>query len=143
MQNWLARYIGGKPTLEKPTFQYRRRETRRRREGRNKACRVEVAALRRRVSREHSRRHSAVATTPSSPAPAWACSRRGNPTTSPPFIRQVGPALGVSAFVFVAGRRPISHRSALLIAVSAGAFACIMALPAHSLRGAHEVNAIE
>ena len=63
--------------------------------------------------------------------------RMGSATTSQQFIRQVGAALGVSAFVLAATTGGFRVGLLLLIAVSAGAFACILALPAHSL---HEGN---
>jgi EmrB/QacA subfamily drug resistance transporter len=59
--------------------------------------------------------------------------RMGSATTSQQFIRQVGAALGVSSFVLAATTGGFRVGLLLLIAVSAGAFACILALPAHSL----------
>src|ERR1043165_6748207 len=69
--------------------------------------------------------------------------RMGSATTSQQFIRQVGAALGVSSFVLAATAGSFRVGLLLLIAVSAGAFACILALPAHSLHSAHEVDAVE
>jgi EmrB/QacA subfamily drug resistance transporter len=66
--------------------------------------------------------------------------RMGSATTSQQFIRQVGAALGVSAFVLAATAGGFRVGLLLLIAVSAGAFACILALPAHSLDHAHQVG---
>jgi len=63
--------------------------------------------------------------------------RMGSATTSQQFIRQVGAALGVSAFVLAATVGGLRLGLLLMIAISAGAFACILALPAHSLHGAH------
>ena len=59
--------------------------------------------------------------------------RMGSATTSQQFIRQVGAALGVSSFVLAATTGGFRVGLLLMIAVSAGAFACILALPAHSL----------
>jgi hypothetical protein len=56
------------------------------------------------------------------------------------FIRQVGAALGVSAFVLAATAGGFRLGLLLMIGISAGAFACILALPAHSLRGAHKAD---
>ena len=67
----------------------------------------------------------------------------GSATTSQQFIRQVGAALGVSAFVLAATVGGFRIGLLLMIAVSAGAFACILALPAHSLHGTHDVQAME
>jgi EmrB/QacA subfamily drug resistance transporter len=69
--------------------------------------------------------------------------RMGSATTSQQFIRQVGAALGVSAFVLAATVGSFRLGLLLMIAVSAGAFACVLALPAHSLHEAHEVGAME
>ncbi|MGI8955487.1 MAG: MFS transporter, partial [Chthoniobacterales bacterium] len=69
--------------------------------------------------------------------------RMGSATTSQQFIRQVGAALGVSAFVLAATVGGFRLGLLLMIAVSAGTFACVLALPAHSLRSAHEVDAVE
>lgn len=55
--------------------------------------------------------------------------------------RQVGAALGVSSFVLAATTGGFRVGLLLMIAVSAGAFACILALPAHSLHDAHDVAA--
>jgi hypothetical protein len=52
------------------------------------------------------------------------------------FIRQVGAALGVSAFVLAATVGGFRVGLLLMIAVSAGTFACVLALPAHSLHHA-------
>ena len=65
----------------------------------------------------------------------------GSATTSQQFIRQVGAALGVSAFVLAATVGSFRLGLLLMIAVSAAAFACVLALPAHSLH-THEVDAI-
>jgi hypothetical protein len=66
----------------------------------------------------------------------------GSATTSQQFIRQIGAALGISAFVLatVGGFR---LGLLLMIAVSAGTFACVLALPAHSLHDAHQIDALE
>jgi EmrB/QacA subfamily drug resistance transporter len=69
--------------------------------------------------------------------------RMGSATTSQQFIRQVGAALGVSAFVLAATAGGFRVGLLLMIAVSAGAFACILALPAHSLHAAHQVDGLE
>ena len=66
----------------------------------------------------------------------------GSATTSQQFIRQVGAALGVSAFVLAATLGGFRLGLWLLIAVSAGTFACVLALPAHSLHHAHEVDVL-
>jgi MFS family permease len=58
----------------------------------------------------------------------------GSATTSQQFIRQVGAALGVSAFVLAATIGGFRVALLLMVAVSAGTFACVLALPAHSLR---------
>jgi hypothetical protein len=50
---------------------------------------------------------------------------------------QIGANLGLSAFVLAATAGGFRVGLLLMIAVSAGAFACILALPAHSLHGAH------
>lgn len=55
----------------------------------------------------------------------------------PPVIRQAGAALAVSAFVLAATAGGFRVGLLLMIAVSAGALACILALPAHSLHDAH------
>jgi len=54
----------------------------------------------------------------------------------------VGAALGVSTFVLatVGGFRV---GLLLMIAMSAGTFACVLALPAHSLHHAHHVDPLE
>src|SRR5205823_7194445 len=59
--------------------------------------------------------------------------RMGSATTSQQFIRQIGAALGVSAFVLAATVGGFRLGLVLMIAVSAGTFACVLALPAHSL----------
>src|SRR6202035_4994755 len=59
--------------------------------------------------------------------------RMGSATTSQQFIRQIGAALGVSAFVLAATVGGFRLGLLLMIAVSAGTFACVLALPAHSL----------
>lgn len=63
----------------------------------------------------------------------------GSATTSQQFTRQVGAALGVSSFVLAATAGNFRVGLLLMIALSAGAFACILALPAHSLH-AHDVG---
>lgn len=60
-------------------------------------------------------------------------SRMGSATTSQQFVRQIGAALGVSAFVLAATLGGFRLGLLLMIAVSAGTFACLLALPAHSL----------
>ena len=67
--------------------------------------------------------------------------RMGSATTSQQFIRQVGAALGVSAFVLAATVGGFRLGLLLMIAVSAGTFACVLALPAHSLHTAHQMDA--
>jgi MFS family permease len=69
--------------------------------------------------------------------------RMGSATTSQQFIRQIGAALGVSAFVLAATVGGFRLGLLLMIAVSAGTFACVLALPAHSLHDAHHVDALE
>jgi len=59
--------------------------------------------------------------------------RMGSATTSQQFVRQIGAALGVSAFVLAATVGGFRAALLMMIAVSAGTFACILALPAHSL----------
>jgi EmrB/QacA subfamily drug resistance transporter len=66
--------------------------------------------------------------------------RMGSATTSQQFIRQIGAALGVSSFVLAATTGGFRVGLLLMIAVSAGAFACILALPAHSLHHAQQVD---
>jgi hypothetical protein len=63
----------------------------------------------------------------------------GSATTSQQFIRQIGAALGVSAFVLAATVGGFRLGLLLMIAVSAGTFACVLALPAHSLHDAHHI----
>jgi hypothetical protein len=50
--------------------------------------------------------------------------------------------LGVTAFVLAATAGGFRVGLLLMIAVSAGAFACIVALPAHSLHMAQEDEAV-
>jgi hypothetical protein len=69
--------------------------------------------------------------------------RMGSATTSQQFVRQVGAALGVSAFVLAATVGGFRMGLLVMIAVSAGTFACILALPPHSLHDAREVDAAE
>ena len=57
---------------------------------------------------------------------------------SAPFIRQIGAALGVSAFVLAATVGGVRRDLLLMTAMSAGTFACVLALPAHSLHDAPE-----
>ena len=59
--------------------------------------------------------------------------RMGSATTSQQFIRQVGAALGVSTFVLAATIGGFRLGLLVMIAISAGTFACVLALPAHSL----------
>ena len=66
--------------------------------------------------------------------------RMGSATTSQQFVRQVGAALGVSAFVLAATVGGFRMGLLVMIAVSAGTFACILALPAHSLHAARQVD---
>ena len=66
--------------------------------------------------------------------------RMGSATTSQQFIRQIGAALGISAFVLAATVGGFRLGLLLMIAVSAGTFACVLALPAHSLHDAHQVD---
>ena len=68
--------------------------------------------------------------------------RMGSATTSQQFIRQVGAALGVSAFVLAATIGGFRLGLLVMIAVSAGTFACVLALPAHSLHEAHHADAL-
>jgi hypothetical protein len=53
---------------------------------------------------------------------------------------RIDAALGVSAFVLAATAGGFRVGLLLMIAVSAGAFACILALPAHSLYEAHQAD---
>ena len=69
--------------------------------------------------------------------------RMGSATTSQQFIRQIGAALGISAFVLAATVGGFRLGLLLMIAVSAGTFACVLALPAHSLHDAHQIDALE
>src|SRR5882724_2824502 len=66
--------------------------------------------------------------------------RMGSATTSQQFIRQIGAARGVSAFVLAATIGGFRLGLLSMIAVSAGTFACVLALPAHSLHDAHQVQ---
>jgi hypothetical protein len=52
-------------------------------------------------------------------------------------------ALGISAFVLAATVGGFRLGLLLMIAVSAGTFACMLALPAHSLHDAHQIDALE
>jgi hypothetical protein len=69
--------------------------------------------------------------------------RMGSATTSQQFIRQIGAALGVSAFVLAATVGGFRLGLLLMIAVSAGTFACVLALPAHSLHDAHQIDVLK
>ena len=69
--------------------------------------------------------------------------RMGSATTSQQFIRQIGAALGISAFVLAATVGGFRLGLLLMIAVSTGTFACVLALPAHSLHDAHQIDALE
>jgi hypothetical protein len=60
----------------------------------------------------------------------------------PAIHRAVGAALRVSAFVLAANAGGFRGGLLLIIAVNAGAFACIPALPAHSLHGARDADAV-
>jgi len=55
------------------------------------------------------------------------------------LIRKIGAALGVSAFVLAATKGGFRVGLLMRIAVSAGTFACVLALPAHSL---HHIRCI-
>jgi len=66
--------------------------------------------------------------------------RMGSATTSQQFIRQIGAALGVSSFVLAATVGGFRLGLLLMIAISAGTFACVLALPAHSLHDAQISN---
>ena len=66
--------------------------------------------------------------------------RMGSATTSQQFVRQVGAALGVSAFVLAATVGGFRMGLLVMIAVSAGTFACILALPQHSLHQPNQVD---
>lgn len=66
----------------------------------------------------------------------------GSATTSQQFVRQLGAALGVSSFILAATVGGFRAGLLVMIAVSAGTLACILALPAHSLH-AHDVDANE
>ncbi len=67
----------------------------------------------------------------------------GSATTSQQFVGQVGAALGVCAFGLAVTVGGFRMGLLVMIAVSAGTFACILALPAHSLHEAHTVDAME
>jgi hypothetical protein len=69
--------------------------------------------------------------------------RMGSATTSQQFIRQIGAALGISAFVLAATVGGFRLGLLLMIIVSAGTFACVLALPPHSLHDAHQIDALE
>jgi hypothetical protein len=69
--------------------------------------------------------------------------RMGSATTNQQFIRQVGAALGVSAFVLAATVGGFRLALLMMIAVSAGTFASVLALPAHSLHDAQQSNTFE
>jgi hypothetical protein len=58
------------------------------------------------------------------------------------FIRQVGAALGVSTFVLAATVGGFRLGLLPMIAVSSGTFACVLALPAHSLHDASQTDAL-
>jgi hypothetical protein len=57
-------------------------------------------------------------------------------------IRQIGAALDVSAFVLAATVGGFRIGLLLMIAVSAETFACVLALPAHSLHHPDHVDAL-
>jgi len=59
------------------------------------------------------------------------------------FIQQIGAALGVSAFVLSATVGGFRVGLLLIIEVSAGTFACVLALPAHSLHHSDHVETLE
>jgi hypothetical protein len=69
--------------------------------------------------------------------------RMGSATTSQQFIRQIGAALGVSAFVLAATVGGFRLGLLLTIAVSGATFACVLALPAHSLHEANHDDALQ
>jgi hypothetical protein len=56
---------------------------------------------------------------------------------------EINAALGVSSFVLAATAGGFRVGLLLMIAVSAGTFACVLALPAHSLHDAHQIDALE
>src|SRR5436309_14083825 len=66
--------------------------------------------------------------------------RMGSATTSQQFIRQIAAALGVTAFVLAAtvGRFRLGLLS--MIAVRAGTFPCVFALPSHRLHDAPQLH---
>jgi MFS family permease len=68
--------------------------------------------------------------------------RMGSATTSQQFIRQIAAALGISAFVLAATVGGFRLGLLLMIAVSAGTFACVLALPAQSLHHPDHVDAL-
>jgi EmrB/QacA subfamily drug resistance transporter len=68
--------------------------------------------------------------------------RMGSATTSQQFIRTIAAALGVSAFVLAATLGGFRVGLLLMVAVSAGTFACVLALPAHSLHHPDHVEAL-
>ena len=61
----------------------------------------------------------------------------------PRHRQQAFGALGVSAFVLAATVAGFRLGLLLMIAVSAGTFAGVLALPAHSLHDAHQIDALE
>src|SRR5690349_21884515 len=69
--------------------------------------------------------------------------RMGSATTRQQFIRQIGDPLGISSCVLAATVAGFRVGLLLMIAVSAGTFACVLALPAHSLHDAHHVDPLE
>jgi hypothetical protein len=62
----------------------------------------------------------------------------GSATTRQQFIRQVGAAPGVSAFVLASTVGSFRLGLLLLIAVSAGAFACMLGLPSRERKDVRE-----
>src|SRR5438045_8480035 len=67
--------------------------------------------------------------------------RMGSATTSQQFIRQIGAALGISAFVLAATVGGSRLGLLLMIAVSAETIACVLAVPGQSLHDAHQIDA--
>jgi hypothetical protein len=61
--------------------------------------------------------------------------RMGSVTTNQQFIRQIGAAFGVSSFGLAVTVGEFRLGLLLLVALSAGTFACVLALPTHSLHG--------
>ena len=59
---------------------------------------------------------------------------------SSPVTRHFFHALGVSSFVLAATVGGFRLGLLLMIAVSVGTFACVLALPAHSLHDAHQID---